>query len=280
MNNFYTKTLDAGLDAYEHPFQEMPKHDWKYMIDRVFKDPNREARKKAGKLNREVVPYGHTTGSRSFATVMTIATDREEQRIANEGNDAAGNDNEPNSNEGSGNEGRKKLDICDLFEASHRLRDTNEWINSICKDKHEMMVATRDEAALSGTPLSAEELSIKCLGESKTKNYIRGLGNGPKPSTYLSKFNSQSACQNQLQKLQCELDLIREKQRREREEEKTRREEEQRRREDKYEEDKRRWEETQRRQDEERSIFLKEMEVFKSFMSQMQNGGRGNMGAG
>ncbi|XP_058209839.1 vicilin-like seed storage protein At2g18540 [Rhododendron vialii] len=124
-----------------------------------------------------------------------------------------------------------------------------------------MMVGIRDEAALSGTPLSAEELSIKCLGESKTKNYIRGLGNGPKPSTYLSKSNSQSAArQDQLQKLQHELDLIREEQRREREDEKTQHEEEQRRHEEKYEEEKRRWEETQRRQDEERSILLKEME--------------------
>ncbi|KAF7113906.1 hypothetical protein RHSIM_RhsimUnG0101600 [Rhododendron simsii] len=274
MNNFYTKTLDAGLDAYQHPFQEMPIDDWKYMIDHVFKDPNREARKKAGKLNREAVPYGHTTGSRSFAAVMTIAADQEKQRIANEGNDDAGNDHEPNSNEG--NEGRKKLDLCDLFEASHRLRDTNEWINSTCKDKHETMVAIRDEAALSGTPLSAEELSIKCLGGSKTKNYIRGLGNGPKPSTYLSKSNSQSASQDQLQKLQRELDLIREEQIREREEEKMRREEEKR----LHEEEKRQWEETQRLQAEERSMLLKEMEVFKSFMSQMQNGGRGNMGAG
>ncbi|KAF7115177.1 hypothetical protein RHSIM_RhsimUnG0063900 [Rhododendron simsii] len=154
-------------------------------------------------------------------------------------------------------------------------------------NKVEMMVATRDKAALSGTPLSTEEISIKCLGESKTKNYIRGFGNGPKPSTYLSKSNSRSARQDQLQKLQRELDLIREEQRREREEEKTRREEEQkqreeeqRQREDKYEEEKRRWEETRRRQDEEWAILLKEMEVFKSFMSQMQNGGRGNMGAG
>ncbi|KAI8562668.1 hypothetical protein RHMOL_Rhmol03G0052500 [Rhododendron molle] len=92
MNDFYTKTAKtAGLDAYQHPFQKMPLDDWKYMIDHVFKDPKREARKKAGKTNRGVVPYGHTTGSRSFAAVMTIAADREKQRIANEGNDDDGN---------------------------------------------------------------------------------------------------------------------------------------------------------------------------------------------
>ncbi|KAF7142396.1 hypothetical protein RHSIM_Rhsim05G0127300 [Rhododendron simsii] len=131
--------------------------------------------------------------------------------IGNEGNDDDGNGNEPNNNEGNGNEGRKKLDFCDLYEASHRLRDTKEWIDPKCQEKH---------------------------------------------------------------------------QRREREEEKTRREEEQkqreeeqRRREEEREEEKRRWEETQRRQDEERSILLKEMDVFKSFMSQLQNGERGNMGA-
>ncbi|XP_058211617.1 uncharacterized protein LOC131323793 [Rhododendron vialii] len=65
MNNFYTKTLEAGLDAYHHPFQEIPIDDWKYLIN--------HARKIAGKLNREAVPYGHTMGSRSFAAVITIA---------------------------------------------------------------------------------------------------------------------------------------------------------------------------------------------------------------
>ncbi|KAI8556906.1 hypothetical protein RHMOL_Rhmol05G0292800 [Rhododendron molle] len=134
MNDFYTKTVDARLDAYQHPFQGMHIDDWKYMIDHVFKDPKREGRKRAGKKKRERVPYGHTTGSRSFAAVMTIAADREKQRIANEGNDDDGNGNEPNSNEG--NEETKKLDLCDLFEASHRLRDTNEWINSTCQGKH------------------------------------------------------------------------------------------------------------------------------------------------
>ncbi|KAI8549115.1 hypothetical protein RHMOL_Rhmol06G0001200 [Rhododendron molle] len=39
MNDFYTKTDEAGLDAYQHPFQGMHIDDWKYMIDHVFKDP-------------------------------------------------------------------------------------------------------------------------------------------------------------------------------------------------------------------------------------------------
>ncbi|XP_058188117.1 uncharacterized protein LOC131304765 isoform X2 [Rhododendron vialii] len=123
---------------------------------------------------------------------MTIAADRS-GRIGNEGNDDDGNDNE-----GNGNEGRKKLEFCDLYQASHRLRETDERIDPICQEKHAMMVVMHDTAALFGTPLPGEEISRKCLGESKTKNYIRGFGNGPKPSTYLSKSKSQLACQDQL----------------------------------------------------------------------------------
>ncbi len=143
------------------------------------------------------------------------------------------------------------------------------------------MVAMRDEAASSGITLSGEELSRNCLGEAKTKNYVRGLGNGPKPSTWLSKSKSALARQDQLQKLQQELDLIHEERRREREEEMTRREEERRRHEEEREEDRRRWEEERKHREEEQSALAQQFAEFKSFMmSQVQNTGQGSIGAG
>ncbi|XP_058217220.1 uncharacterized protein LOC131328268 [Rhododendron vialii] len=42
MDDFYAKTLCDSKGAYQHPFQETPTDDWKYMIDHVFKDPKRK----------------------------------------------------------------------------------------------------------------------------------------------------------------------------------------------------------------------------------------------
>ncbi|KAI8527436.1 hypothetical protein RHMOL_Rhmol12G0075300 [Rhododendron molle] len=143
MNDFYTKTLDAGLDAYQHPFQEMPTDDWKYLIDHVFKDPKRKFRKKAGKLNRGCTLWSY------YRLLILCCCD-----------DYCGN-------EGNGNEGRKKLDYCDLYEASHRLRDTNEWIDTICQEKHVYLANLRLKEVGTDVLITAyEPILINPLSES------------------------------------------------------------------------------------------------------------------
>lgn len=121
------------------------------------------------------------------------------------------------------------------------------------------MVAMRDEATQSGTPLTAEEMSTGVLGEAKY--YVRGLGVGRRPSS--SSPNSNSAHQEVL-KLQAEMELMREERRIEREDNK-RRDEEQR--------------EEQRRRDEEHQSRcdalqrqLGEFEKFKALMMKQMLG--------
>lgn len=110
--------------------------------------------------------------------------------------------------------------------------------------QQDKMIAIRDEAAQSGTPLTGEELSRRVLGE--TRYYIRGFGVGPVPSSYSFKSNS-SAIQQISEKYKADLELLREERRREREEDQMR-----------WEEERRRRDEEQRRKDEEyRSEFEK-----------------------
>ncbi|KAI8542744.1 hypothetical protein RHMOL_Rhmol08G0163200 [Rhododendron molle] len=79
-NDHYEKTKEDGKNPYQLPFTEdISQEAWKFMIDRIFKDPEWKARKIAGKKNRNtpvdgfsVASRGHTLGSRSFAAAITI----------------------------------------------------------------------------------------------------------------------------------------------------------------------------------------------------------------
>ncbi|KAL7252206.1 hypothetical protein ACSBR1_013955 [Camellia fascicularis] len=46
--------------------------DWKHMIDVAWKDESHLKRSKASKANRSLLPYNHTSGSRSFPIAMSI----------------------------------------------------------------------------------------------------------------------------------------------------------------------------------------------------------------
>ncbi|KAL7220814.1 hypothetical protein ACSBR2_013665 [Camellia fascicularis] len=46
--------------------------DWKYMIDVAWKDESHLKHSKVGKANRSLLPYNHTSGSRSFPITMSI----------------------------------------------------------------------------------------------------------------------------------------------------------------------------------------------------------------
>ncbi|KAH7845125.1 hypothetical protein Vadar_031752 [Vaccinium darrowii] len=206
-NEKYEKTKDASDHPYRHPYKGVDQDKWKYMVDHVFGDETWKKRSLAGQKNRTKLPHNHTLGSRSLPAAMTIEADKNQEAIPPE-------ERLPLVD--------RLPDFCDTYKASHTLKDTQDWIDTICKEKH--MVVVRDQAKQSGTPLTAEELSRAVLGE--RKNYIRGFGNGPKPFTYISKSKSDLARQGQLQKFQAEMESLREEHRKEREEDKIRREKE------------------------------------------------------
>ncbi|KAH7839827.1 hypothetical protein Vadar_009220 [Vaccinium darrowii] len=253
-NENYEKTKDARDHPYRHPYKGVNQDRWKYMVDHVFGDETWKKRSLAGKENRTKLPYNHTLGSRSLPAAMTIEADKNQENIPLE-------DRLPLVD--------RLPDFCDTYMASHTLKDTQDWIVPICKEKYDNMVILRDQAAQSGIPLTAEELSRVGLGE--RKNYIRGFGNGPKPSSYITKSKSDSARQGQLQKFQVEMDSIREEHRREKEEEKMRHEKEQEEARLREEEHMRRYEEVQRNNE----AMRRELDEFRTCMMQFQNCGRG-----
>lgn len=134
-------------------------------------------------------------------------------------------------------------------------------------------MAVRDQAKQCGSPLTAEELSRAILGE--RNNYIRGFGNGPKPSTYISKSKLDLAHQGQLQKFQAKMESLREEHRKEREEDMIRREKE-------YEEVRLHEEEQTRRYEQLQSnneAMQRELVNIKKCMMQFQKCGQVTMGS-
>ncbi|KAL7202757.1 hypothetical protein ACSBR1_034261 [Camellia fascicularis] len=57
---------------WSHPPKGVFLDDWKHMIDVAWKDESHLKRSKAGKANRSLLPYNHTSGSRSFPIGMSL----------------------------------------------------------------------------------------------------------------------------------------------------------------------------------------------------------------
>ncbi|KAI8552721.1 hypothetical protein RHMOL_Rhmol06G0288900 [Rhododendron molle] len=247
-NDHYERTKEDGKSPYQLPFtKDISPDAWKFMIDHIFKDPDWQPRKLAGKKNRNhpvdgfsVASRGHTLGSRSFAAAITIEADK------------------PNG---------KVPDLCEVYQASHTLKDGG-WIDPQCAEIHARMVAARDEASEAGCPLTDEELSRIHLGEAKY--YIRGFGVGPRPSSFSSRSSSNSS-NLELQKVQSELELLREDRQREREENEKRWEEEERKQREREEQQRQRDEELRelRLRDEQRQ---REFDELKAMMMRHMHG--------
>ncbi|KAG5528917.1 hypothetical protein RHGRI_029540 [Rhododendron griersonianum] len=198
LRRHYRKLRKAKVDPYSSPYPGMHMDDWKYLIDKVFKDPKIQKRCIAGKKNRKKLPYNHTMGSKSFPAAMSI--------------EAEGNDNE-------------LPDFCGFFKKSHTLKKTKEWIKPTCAVLHAAMEKAQDEALKSGVSLTHEELSTKVLGKGKNPKYLRGLGVGPTPTSLCFKSHLESRAHAELLSIRSEMKLLHVEQQREREEYKREREE-------------------------------------------------------
>ncbi|KAL7168031.1 hypothetical protein ACSBR2_038464 [Camellia fascicularis] len=122
-------------DPYSHPPSGVSLEDWKYLIDVAWKDKSHLKRSKAGKANRGMLPYNHTSGSRSFPIAMSLMDD---------------------------------------------------------------MVNLQVVATDAGMPLTHKEISRQVLGEKK--NYLRGCGIGPQPSSTASSAEKEE-CQRDHEEL-------------------------------------------------------------------------------
>ncbi|KAL7170271.1 hypothetical protein ACSBR2_035192 [Camellia fascicularis] len=73
LKQHYKKLVKEGIDdPYSHPPKGVFLDDWKHMIDVAWKDESHLKRSKAGKANRSLLPYNHTSGSRSFPIAMSL----------------------------------------------------------------------------------------------------------------------------------------------------------------------------------------------------------------
>ncbi|KAL7188234.1 hypothetical protein ACSBR1_038153 [Camellia fascicularis] len=138
-------------DLYSHPPSGVSLDDWRYLIDVAWKDESHLKRSKAGKANRGMLPYNHTSRSRSFPIAMSLMDD---------------------------------------------------------------MVNLQVVAIDAGLPLTHEELSRQVLGAKK--NYLRGCGIGPQPSSTAS--SAARARDKHMESMRTELEVLREERQRDHEE--------------------------------------------------------------
>ncbi|KAL7243393.1 hypothetical protein ACSBR1_015733 [Camellia fascicularis] len=172
-------------DPYSHPPSGVSFEDWKYLIDVAWKDESHLKRSKAGKANRGMLPYNHTSGSRSFPIAMSF--------MANEDGD---------------------IDFPEFYKKSHKSKKTGDWIDPKCGELHDDMVNLQVVSTNAGLPLTHEELSRQVLGAKK--NYLRGCGIGPQPSSTTS--SAARARDKQVEAMRAELEVLREDRQRDHEE--------------------------------------------------------------
>ncbi|KAL7255339.1 hypothetical protein ACSBR1_009482 [Camellia fascicularis] len=151
--------------------------DWKHMIDVAWKDESHLKRSKVGKANRSLLPYNHTSGSRSFPIAMSLMVDE-----------------------------NGELDFLEFYSKSHKSKNTNEWIDPKCGELHDVMVNLQATATDTGIPLTQEERSRQVLRQ--RKNYLRGFGIGPRP--YSPSDSAARSRDKQMEAMRSEIDVLQE----------------------------------------------------------------------
>ncbi|KAL7218731.1 hypothetical protein ACSBR2_011914 [Camellia fascicularis] len=172
-------------DPYSHPPSGVSLDDWKYLIDVAWKDESHLKCSKAGKANRGMLPYNHTSGSRSFPIAMSL--------MANEDGD---------------------IDFLEFYKKSHKSKKTGVWIDPKCGEVHDDMVNLQVVATDAGLPLTHKELSRQVLGAKK--NYLCGCGIGPQPSSTAS--STTRARDKHMESMRAELEVLREERQKDHEE--------------------------------------------------------------
>ncbi|KAL7243910.1 hypothetical protein ACSBR1_016178 [Camellia fascicularis] len=193
LKQHYEKLVEEGVDdPYSHPPKGVCLDDWKHMIDVAWKDESHLKRSKAGKANRSLLPYNHTSGSRSFPIAMSLMADE-----------------------------NGEFDFPEFYSKSHKSKKTNEWIDPKCGELHDAMVNLQATTTDAGIPLTHEELSRQVLGQ--RKNYLRGFGIGPRP--YSPSDSAARSRDKQMEAMRSEIDILQENLLKEKEERERDREE-------------------------------------------------------
>ncbi|CAL5340434.1 unnamed protein product [Camellia sinensis] len=142
LKQHFEKLVKEGVDdPYSHPPTGVCLDDWKHMIDVAWKDDSHLKRSKAGKANRSLLPYNHTSGSHSFPIAMSLMVDE-----------------------------NGELDFLEFYSKLHKSKKTNEWIDPKCGCDGE---STSDSHGC-GDPIDTGGTLTASVGQ--RKNYLRGFG--------------------------------------------------------------------------------------------------------
>ncbi|KAL7218914.1 hypothetical protein ACSBR2_012058 [Camellia fascicularis] len=186
LKQHYEKLVEEGVDD---PYSHLPKgvclDDWKHMMDVTWKDESHLKCSKAGKANRSLLPYNHTSGSHSFPIAMSLMADE-----------------------------NGELDFLEFYSKLHKSKKTNEWIDPKCGELHDAMVNLQATTTDAGISLTHEELSRQVLGQ--RKNYLRGFGIGPRP--YSPSDSAARSRDKQIEAMRSEIDVLQENLMKEKEE--------------------------------------------------------------
>ncbi|CAL5323086.1 unnamed protein product [Camellia sinensis] len=180
LKQHYEKLVKEGVDdPYGHSPKGVCLDDWRHMIDVAWKDESHLKRSKAGKANRSLLPYNHTSGSRSFPIAMSLMMKMGSWIFWN-------------------------------FIRNHtnRRKQMNELI------PNDAMVNLQTTATDAGIPLTHVELSRQVLGQ--RKNYLRGFGIGPQP--YSPSDSATRSRDKQMEAMRSEIDVLQENLMKEKEE--------------------------------------------------------------
>ncbi|KAL7214535.1 hypothetical protein ACSBR1_026862 [Camellia fascicularis] len=105
------------------------------------------------------------------------------------------------------------IDFPKFYKKSHKSKKTGDWIDPKCGELHDDMVNLQVVATNVGLPLTHEELSRQVLGAKK--NYLRGCGIGPQPSSTASSVAR--ARDKHIESMRAEMEVLREERQRDHE---------------------------------------------------------------
>ncbi|GMP56137.1 hypothetical protein CsSME_00020725 [Camellia sinensis var. sinensis] len=106
------------------------------------------------------------------------------------------------------------IDFLEFYKKSHKWKKMGDWIDPKCGELHDDMVNLQVVATDAGLPLTHEALSRQVLEEKK--NYLRGCGIGPQPSSTAS--SAAQARDKHVESMRVELLVLREERQRDYEE--------------------------------------------------------------
>ncbi|XXG86002.1 hypothetical protein AAC387_Pa11g0996 [Persea americana] len=150
LHTHYLELLEQGVPRpQDHPAEGCGLADWQLMVSQCWESPTWKAKSKKAQESRAKLPYNHTSGSRSFASRMSL------MRAQNAG---------------------QAPPITQFFHDTHYRQTSNEWVNEVARQRHEALVQRTEEQSQPSvtTPMTEEQIAADVLG--KRSGYVKGYG--------------------------------------------------------------------------------------------------------